>query len=72
MSSGRASLCVSFKALESLLHLREGIEVIGIKVNPTEQSVDFIFAGESLPQAQRKCPIVRKPFRELIDRELGE
>jgi len=36
-----------------------------------EESVDFILEGESLPETPRKTPVMRKPFRELIDWELG-
>ena len=71
MNKRRASLCISFEALHSLLHLRGDLTLIGVRVNRMEESVDFILEGESLPETPRKTPVMRKPFRELIDWELG-
>lgn len=67
----RAALSLSFEALQNLLHLRGDLKLIGIRVDRTEESVDFIIEGESLPETPRKHPIIRKPLRELIDWELG-
>lgn len=67
----RASLLLSYEALRQILHLRDDLKVVDVRANCLEGTVDIILSGESLPIARRSSTFLRKPWRELIDWELG-
>ena len=60
---------LSFESLPGLLHLRDGLSVVGAKVDPSEESVTFILAGEGLRPTPRKCPVLQYRLSELMTSE---
>jgi len=50
----RASVVLSFEVMAGLLHLREGLSVVGAIVDAKTEAVEFILAGDSLPLKGRR------------------
>jgi len=65
----RGAVALSFEAIASMLHLRAGLSVIGAKVNPNDETVEFFLAGDNLPPTARGAPIVRYNLTQLMDQD---
>jgi hypothetical protein len=66
----RAFVTLSFEAIEKMLHLRDCYSLISVRVEPIDETVDFIISGDSLPDKEKRCEIVRVPLAHVLDWEL--
>lgn len=66
------ALCLSYDAMGKLLHLRDGLSIVGVKADPATETVEFLIAGAFMPAKLKGAPTVRLPFNEFIDSELEQ
>lgn len=66
----RTAVVLSFQAMAKLLHLRDGLSVTNVAVNPAEDTVEFFVDGDTLAPVGRRETIPRTRLLDLCDWEM--